>query len=78
MISVEQAQTALDAIRAQNAFLRRQLARRKQRDMRAIETKHEYEHEYEHEQPHFAVPGLDEVLSGSEQEAEALMEAYNL
>jgi hypothetical protein len=70
MISVQQAQIVLDAIRAQNALVRRHLVARKQRDTRALETKYE--------RPVFEVPGLDEVLAGTEREAEELVARYRL
>ncbi len=70
MITVQQAQIALDSLKAQNAFLRRQLARRKQ---------HVPEYGYKNdERPMFRLPELDAVLEGTEAEAEELIKLYRL
>jgi hypothetical protein len=82
MISLEHAQLVLDTLKGQNDLLRRRIAQRKQRGVRALETKYEREYEYEYEceyeQPHFALPELDAVLEGTEREAEQLMAAFRL
>lgn len=72
MITVDQIQVALDAIRAENRLLRRLVERQKRSKQRKLED------EYKSERPVCRVPELDAVLAGTEQEAEDLMAIYNL
>lgn len=69
MLSIEQIQSAIDTIKAENRLLARLVERRKQRL---------HEEEYKYERPDFTVPELDAVLAGTKQEAEDLMATYNL
>lgn len=70
MLSIEQIQSAIDSLKAENRFLRRLVEQRKQRLL---------EDEYKsYERPTFAVPGLDEVLDGVEDEAIELVARYRL
>lgn len=77
MITVDQIQVALDAIRAENRLLRRLVERQKRSKQRLTEGDGEYEYKG-YERPTFAVPGLDEVLDGVEDEASELVARYRL
>ena len=70
MLSVEQVQTALAAIKARNAAMRRLIERRKLRS-EGYEGK-------SYERPVFHVPGLDSVLADVEEEVDDLMSFYGL
>ena len=73
MISISQAQVALDAIRAENRLLRRLVERRRQGKQHLPEVEYKGD-----EQPVPRLPELDKLLAGTEQEVDELFEIYNL